>query len=60
MLKLHLREVPKEKLEVFHSGDELTIRIGNFKKHFFLPRVLIHKEVKSAKINPPYLEITFG
>ncbi|MFZ8830548.1 MAG: hypothetical protein ACO2OY_00035, partial [Thermodesulfobacteriaceae bacterium] len=32
----------------------------NFKKHFFLPRVLIHKEVKSAKINPPYLEITFG
>jgi arsenite-transporting ATPase len=60
VLKLHLREVPKEKLEVFHSGDELTIRIGNFKKHFFLPRVLIHKEVKSAKINPPYLEITFG
>jgi arsenite-transporting ATPase len=60
VLKLHLREVPKEKLEVFHSGDELTIRIGNFKKHFFLPRVLIHKEVRSAKINPPYLEITFG
>lgn len=60
VLKLHLREVPKEKLEVFHSGDELTIRIGNFKRHFFLPRVLIHKEVKSAKINPPYLEITFG
>jgi arsenite-transporting ATPase len=60
VLKLHLREVPKEKLEIFHSGDELTIRIGNFKKHFFLPRVLIHKEVKSAKINPPYLEITFG
>ncbi len=60
VLKLHLREVPKEKLEVFHSGDELTIRLGNFKKHFFLPRVLIHKEVKSAKINPPYLEITFG
>lgn len=60
VLRLHLREVPKEKLEIFHSGDELTIRIGNFKKHFFLPRVLIHKEVKSAKINPPYLEITFG
>ncbi len=60
VLKLHLREVPEEKLEVFHFGEELTIRIGNFKKHFFLPRVLIHKEVRSAKINPPYLEITFG
>jgi len=60
VLKLHLKEVPKEKLEVFHFGDELSIKIGNFKKHFFMPRALINKEVKSARINAPYLEITFA
>ncbi len=59
ILKLHLKEVPKEKLEIYHSGEELTVRIGNFKKHFFLPRLLINKRVKTAKLTPPYLEITF-
>lgn len=58
-LKLFLKDVPKEKLELFQKGDDLTIKIGNFKKHFFLPRILINKEIINAVLKENYLEITF-
>ncbi|RKX61049.1 MAG: ArsA family ATPase [Thermodesulfobacteriota bacterium] len=58
-LRLFLKDVPKEKLELFQKGDDLTIKIGNFKKHFFLPRILINKEIINAVLKGDYLEITF-
>jgi len=60
ILKIILKEPSEEKLEVYQKEEDLIIKIGNFKKHFFLPRVLLNKEIKSACIKNNYLEIKFG
>ncbi len=58
-LKIFLKEVPKEKVEVYQKEEDLIIKIGNYKKHFFLPRILLNKEVTSAIIKGNQLEIAF-
>jgi arsenite-transporting ATPase len=60
ILKIILKEPSEEKLEVYQKEEDLIIKIGNFKKHFFLPRVLLNKEIKSARIKNNYLEIDFS
>ena len=60
ILKIILKEPSEEKLEVYQKEEDLIIKIGNFKKHFFLPRVLLNKEIKSACIKNNYLEIKFS
>lgn len=60
ILKIILKEPSEEKLEVYQKEEDLIIKIGNFKKHFFLPRVLLNKEIKGARIKNNYLEIDFS
>jgi len=60
ILKLALKEVPQEELEVYQKDEDLIIKIGNHKKHFFLPRVLLNKEIKGAVIKEKFLEIGFS
>jgi arsenite-transporting ATPase len=60
ILKLVLKEISQEKLEVYQKEEDLIIKIGNHKKHFFLPRILLNKEIKSACIKEKYLEIVFN
>ncbi len=60
ILKLALKEVPQEELEVYQKDEDLIIKIGNHKKHFFLPRVLLNKEIKGAVIKEKFLEIEFN
>ena len=60
ILKLALKEVPQEELEVYQKDEDLIIKIGNHKKHFFLPRVLLNKEIKGAVIKEKFLEIEFS
>ncbi|PMP94479.1 MAG: hypothetical protein C0169_06460, partial [Thermodesulfobacterium geofontis] len=60
ILKMILKEVPREKLEIYQKEEDLIIKIGNYKKHFFLPRVLLNKEIKNAVIKDNLLEITFS
>ncbi|MCS7278700.1 MAG: ArsA family ATPase [Thermodesulfobacteriaceae bacterium] len=60
ILKLFLKEVPQEKLEIYQKEEDLIIKIGNYKKHFFLPRSLLNKEVTKASMKDNnYLEIVF-
>jgi len=59
VLKLVLKEIPEERLEVYQKDEDLIIKLGNHKRHFFLPRVLLNKEIKSAVIKGDYLEIEF-
>lgn len=60
ILKLALKEIPQEELEVYQKDEDLIIKIGNHKKHFFLPRVLLNKEIKGAVIKENFLEIGFS
>ncbi len=60
LLSLVLKEVNQDKLEVYQKEEDLIIKIGNLKKHFFLPRVLLNKEIKNAVIKGNNLEILFG
>ena len=60
ILKLALKEIPQEELEVYQKDEDLIIKIGNHKKHFFLPRVLLNKEIKGAVIKEKFLEIGFS
>jgi len=60
ILKLALKEIPQEELEVYQKDEDLIIKIGNHKKHFFLPRILLNKEIKGAVIKENFLEIGFS
>ncbi|MCD6490057.1 MAG: ArsA family ATPase [Thermodesulfobacterium sp.] len=60
ILKLALKEIPQEELEVYQKDEDLIIKIGNHKRHFFLPRVLLNKEIKGAVIKENFLEIGFS
>jgi len=59
VLKLVLKEIPEERLEVYQKDEDLIIKLGNHKRHFFLPRVLLNKEIKGAVVKGDYLEIEF-
>ncbi len=60
ILKLIFKEVSQDSLDVYQKGEDLIIKLGNHKKHFFLPRVLLNKEIKSAVIKGNHLEIAFS
>lgn len=60
ILKLALKEIPQEELEVYQKDEDLIIKIGNHKRHFFLPRILLNKEIKGAVIKENFLEIGFS
>jgi arsenite-transporting ATPase len=59
-LKLKLPFVVKEHIDLRMISDELVLRIGSYKRHILLPKqVASHRSVQ-AKIEEPYLNITFG
>jgi len=51
VLKLFLKDAPEDKIELYQKDEDLIIKIGNLKKHFFLPRILLNKEIREAKLN---------
>jgi arsenite-transporting ATPase len=46
-------------LDLFLKGEELHIRVGNFKRNIFLPRKLRHYSIKGAKFENERLRISF-
>jgi arsenite-transporting ATPase len=59
VLSLSLPFVEKSDLDVFQKGEELFIRVGNFKRNILLPRVLSNSSVKGAKFDNERLKISF-
>ncbi|MEN3044347.1 MAG: ArsA family ATPase [Candidatus Hydrothermales bacterium] len=59
VLKLYFKNLKKEKVSLYQRGEDLVIRIGNQKRHFYLPRALINKKAKEAFINKNTLDIIF-
>ncbi|MEO0255460.1 MAG: ArsA family ATPase [candidate division WOR-3 bacterium] len=59
ILKLYFKNLKKEKASVFQRGEDLVIRIGNQKRHFYLPRVLTSKIAREAIIRDNSLDVIF-
>ncbi|MBI1747771.1 MAG: ArsA family ATPase [Acidobacteria bacterium] len=59
-LQVTLPFIKKDDLEVHVAGDELILRIGNFKRHVPLPRALTNMNPSAAKIEKNILTLTFG
>jgi arsenite-transporting ATPase len=60
MVKLHLPFVTKEEIDLSKIGDELIIKIGNFKKNIVLPRAYAVLEPRKARLEGDHLWIYFG
>ncbi len=59
-VKLYLPFVSKKEIDLSKIGDELIIKIGNFKKNIVLPRAYAVLEPRKARLEEDYLLIEFG
>lgn len=58
-LELYLPGVPKSRVELSKSADELNIRIGNHRRNLVLPQALAALQPTGAKMEEDYLKIKF-
>jgi arsenite/tail-anchored protein-transporting ATPase len=59
-LELYLPGIPKDKIELSKSADELNIRIGNHRRNLVLPQALAALQPAGAKMEDDYLKIRFS
>ncbi len=59
-LELYLPGIPKSKIELSKSADELNIRIGNHRRNLVLPQALAAMQPSGAKMEEDYLKIRFS
>jgi len=59
-LRLKLPFVVKENIDLSMISDELILRIGSYKRHILLPKQVASRTSVKAKIEEPYLNITFS
>ncbi|MFQ5457411.1 MAG: ArsA family ATPase [Myxococcota bacterium] len=58
-LVIHLPFAEKEKIELWVKGDDLIIRVNNVKRSIRLPRALVGREVKGAKLEKGRFTVIF-
>jgi arsenite-transporting ATPase len=59
-LELYLPGIPKDKIELSKSSDELNVRIGNHRRNLVLPQALAALQPAGAKMEGDYLKIRFS
>jgi arsenite-transporting ATPase len=59
-LEVYLPGIPKDKIELSKTGDELNIRIGNHRRNLVLPQALAALQPAGAKMEQDYLKIRFA
>lgn len=59
VLVLKLPFVTREEIELYQKGDELVVRVGNFKRNIILPMTLARLEAAGAKFVEGKLHINF-
>ena len=59
-LEVYLPGIPKDKIELSKSSDELNIRIGNHRRNLVLPQALAALQPSGAKIEDDFLKIRFN
>ena len=52
--------IPKEKVQLNKTGDELNIRIGNHRRNLVLPQALAALKPSGAKMEEDFLKIRFS
>ena len=60
ILELYLPGIPKDKIELSKSADELNIRIGNHRRNLVLPQALAALQPGGAKMEEDHLRIRFA
>ncbi|MEO1208834.1 MAG: TRC40/GET3/ArsA family transport-energizing ATPase [Cyanobacteria bacterium J06638_20] len=60
VLELYLPGIPKDKIELSKSADELNIRIGNHRRNLVLPQALAALQPGGAKMEEDRLRIRFA
>jgi len=60
VLELTLPFVEKVDISLSQKGDELTVRVGDYKRNIFLPRKLLGRDAVGAKLDAGVLKIKFG
>jgi len=58
-LKIKLPFVTKDHVELTKEEGDLVVRIGSFKRHIFLPRTLIGRDLAKASLKDNMLAISF-
>ena len=59
IMALHLPFVEKKDLNLVQKGEELFVKVGNFKRSILLPRILLHRSIQGAKFEGDQLNIAF-
>jgi arsenite-transporting ATPase len=59
-LELYLPGIPKDKIQLSKTGDELNVRIGNHRRNLVLPQALAALNPSGAKMEEDYLKIQFA
>jgi arsenite-transporting ATPase len=59
-LELYLPGIPKDKIELSKTADELNVRIGNHRRNLVLPQALAALQPAGAKMEEDYLKIRFA
>jgi len=59
ILTLSLPLIEKGDISLVHNGDELIVRVGNFKRNIFLPHILLNQVATGAKFEDNKLRIKF-
>lgn len=60
LLELSLPFVKKGDISLSQKGDELTVKVGDYKRNILLPRKLLGREAVGAKLEESILKINFG
>lgn len=60
ILEMALPFAKKGDITLSQRGDELTVRVGDYKRNILLPRILLGRDALSAKLESGVLKIKFG
>jgi arsenite-transporting ATPase len=58
-LFIYLPFVKKKDLDLYQKGEDLFVRVGNYKRNILLPQTLLHYSIKEAKFDKERLRISF-
>lgn len=60
LLELSLPFVEKGDISLSQKGEELTVKVGDYKRNMFLPRRLLGRDAEGARLEGGLLKIKFG
>lgn len=60
LMELMLPFAQKGEVSLSQKGDELTVKVGDYKRNIFLPRKILGREAVGAKLDESVLKIKFG